>query len=111
MFSNGSPRSTRADGNLVGLERGDAVAVKHDGHRAQIAQVHAGPVQQHALGGGIGQKDIALGIDDQHRLRHAVKGALEHVDREAQLVMRGDQMLGALGHRGLELLLGGRGLH
>ena len=73
----------------------------------RLREVHAGPVQQHPLGGRIGQKDVALGVDDQHRFRHAVERALEHVDRKAQLVMRGDQMLGALGHRGLELLLGG----
>ncbi len=92
---------------LVGLERRDAVAVKDVGQRAQIAQVHAGAVQQHALGGRIGQQHVAIAVDHQHRLRHAAERALEHGDRQAQLVMRGDQMLGALGDGGLERFLGG----
>ena len=92
---------------LVGLERRDAVAVEDVGQRAQIAQVHAGAMQQHALRGRIGQQDVALGVDHQHRLRHAAERALEHVDRQAQLVMRGDEVLGAFGDGRLEHFLFG----
>ncbi|MGY4375740.1 hypothetical protein ACVWZ3_003379 [Bradyrhizobium sp. i1.3.6] len=97
-------------GQLVGPERRDAVAVKHVGQGAQIAQAHAGAMQQDALRGRIGQKDGALGVDHQHSLGHAVERALEHVHRQPQLVMRVDEMLGALGDGRLELLLRRRGL-
>ena len=67
------------------------------------------PVAQHLLGGRIGEQDVSLGIDDEHRLRHAVKGAPQHGGRKPEFVMGGDQMLGALGDRGLQRLVGGLG--
>ena len=107
--SNCSPRSTRADGISSDLQRRDAVGVKDVAQRAQLLDRHARPVAQHLLGGRIGEQDVSLGVDDQHRLRHAVEGALQHGGRKPELVMGGDQMLGALGDRGLQRLVGGLG--
>ena len=76
---------------------------------AQSLDRHARPVAQHFLGGRIGEQDLSLGVDDEHRLRHAVKGALQHRGRMPEFLMGGDQMLGALGDRGLQRLVGGLG--
>ena len=92
---------------LIGLERCDAVAMEYVGQRAQIAKAHAGAMQQHPLGRRIGQQHGALLVDHQHGLRHAAERALQHVDRQAQLVMGGDEVLGAFGHGGFERLLCG----
>ena len=49
-------------------------------------------------------------VDHQHGFRHAAERALQHIDRQAQLVMGGDEMLGAFGNGRFELLVGCRGL-
>ena len=68
-----------------------------------------GPVAQHFFRGRIGEQDLALGVDDEHGLGDAVEGVLQHRGRMPELFMGGDQMLGALGDRGLQRLVGGLG--
>ena len=83
--------------------------MKNRAERAQQLDRHSRPVAQHLLGGRVGEQDLSLGVDDEHRLRHAVKAALQHGGRKPEFVMGGDQMLGALGDRGLQRLVGGLG--
>ena len=83
--------------------------MKNRAERAQQFDRHSRPVAQHLLGGRIGEQNLSPGVDDEHRLRHAVKGAAQHGGRKPEFVMGGDQMLGALGDRGFQRLVGGLG--
>ena len=83
--------------------------MKDRAERAQQLDRHSRPVAQHLLGGRVGEQNLSLGVDDEHRLRHAVKGAAQHGGRKPEFVMGGDQMLGALGDRRFQRLVGGLG--
>ena len=96
--------------HVVDQERRDAVGMKNRAERPQQLDRHARPEAQHLLCGRIGEQNLSLGVDDEHRLRHAVKGAPhKRAGRKPEFVMGCDQMLGALRDRGLQCLVGGLG--
>ena len=66
---------------LFRRQRRDAVGVIDGARAPQLLDRHARPVAQHLLCGRVGEQDVSLGVDDEHRLRHAVKGALQHRGR------------------------------
>jgi hypothetical protein len=80
--------------------------MENGAERAQQLDRHARPEAQHLLGGGVGEQHLALGVDDEHCLSHAVEGAAQHGGRQPEFFVRGDQMRGAIGDRGLQRLVG-----
>jgi hypothetical protein len=96
-------------GHVLNQHRGDAVGMKDRAERAQQLDRPSRPVAQHLLRGRVGEQNLALGVDDEHRFRHTVKGAPQDCGREPEFLVRGDQMLGALGDRGFQRLVGGLG--
>ena len=94
-------------GHVLDRQRRDAVGMKDRTERAQQFDRHARPEAQHLLGGRVGEQNFSLGVDDEHRLRHAVKGAAQDGGRKPEFVVGCNQMLGAFGDRGLQRLVGG----
>ena len=68
-------------GHVVNKQRRDAVGMKSRAERAQQLDRHSRPVAQHLLGGRVGEQNLPW-VDDEHRLRHAVKGAPQHGGRK-----------------------------
>ena len=98
----------RAGGrHLAGGKRRNAVGVKHRAQRPQQLDRHARPVAQHPFRGRVGEHHLALGIDHEHRLGHAVKHALHDLGGMPQVLVRFHQMLGPLGDRRFQRLVGG----
>ena len=104
MSSNSSPRSARAAGRSASASGVTPSAWNTVLSARRFMTFMPGPIAQHPLGGRIGQHDLAVGVDDQHRFRHAAEGAFHHRGGMPQFLMGGDQMFGALGDRGLQRL-------
>ena len=86
-----------------------AIGVVGDALIAELTDRHPGLVAQHVPGSRIRQQHVALGVDHEHGLGHAVEGVLQHRGRVPKLLMGCDQMLGPLGDGGLQRLVGGHG--
>ena len=93
--------------HVAGVQRGNAVGAKHRAQRPQQLDRHARTVAQHPFRGRVGEQHLAPGIDHEHRLGHAVKRALHDLGGMPQILMRLHQMLGPLGDRGFQRLVGG----
>ena len=87
----------------------DAVSVVGGAHIPDLTDRHPVFVAQHVPRSRIRQQHAALGVDHEHSFRHGVEGVLQYRGRVPKFFMGCDQMLGPLGNRRLQHLVGGPG--